>query len=340
MAFPWIASGNFDTTTATPFGWDSEQDTGSRLDVPHYSELARFPWSECAPWRGAYCMRIQMGDTNDHTLTEGDIDIADAATAFASFYLYLAPDVIASADDVWNIFEFQQAAGTREAVCGLRITAATDAVEIGIGDGIAVTDYSAAALEKNRWYHVEIGMLVSTAGVGTLTLYVDGVSVVALTTLTNAAAVGTGVLGTQDTLSTTTGTLLFDQFIFDDLRVYPARERFPTQHIITASGHVFVGPGMVDTAALLSTTSGNIMRLYDTDTGSVLAAQDFVAELDLAAHTSIEGPLRFLRGCFAQLTGTNPRGQVIVSRTQGPRYYSAWGMRHYGLTRKDRVGNV
>ena len=133
--------------------------------------------------------------------------------------------------------------------------------------------------------------------------------------------------------------------MFDDLQVYPPRERFPTQRTVMASDHVFVGPGMVDGAALLSTTSGNIMRLFDTDTGNVNAAQAFVAELDLAAHTAVGTgvePLRFERGCFVQLTGTNPRGQVTVSRMQGwgPRYYSAWGMRHYGLRRRERPGNV
>src|SRR3990167_3039945 len=215
VAFPFIAQSAFENAV-TPFGWDSEADTGTRLDVPHVSELARFPWSECAPWRGAYCLRIQMGDTNDHTVTEGDINIADAATAFASFWLYLAPDVLATADDTFNIFEFQQAAGTIEAALSLRITAATDVVEIGIGDGVVADNFATAALQKNRWYHIEVGMLVSTSSVGTLTLYVDGVSVVALTSLDQAAEVGTGVLGTQDTAGTTTGTLLFDQCVFDD----------------------------------------------------------------------------------------------------------------------------
>jgi len=345
VAHPWIFEWSGDATLATPFGWDSESDTGSKLDLPHYSELARYPWSQCAPYRGAYCLRIQIGDTNDHVLVEGDIDIADTATRYASFYLYLAPDVVASADDVFNIFEFQQAGGTVEASVGLRITAATDAVEIGIGDGTATTDYAAATLQKNRWYHVEVEMLVSTAGAGTLQLFIDGVSVVSLTTLTNAAAVGRGVLGTQDTLSTTTGTLLFDQFKFDDARVYPDRERFPRAMTLTQSGHVFVGPGTLDFAALLTTTSGDTMTIFDTDTGNANDAQGFLAELKESVHMTIEGPLHFQRGCYVQLTA-GARGAIQLLQaddkdsTVGPRYYSPAGIRHYGLKRKERPGNV
>lgn len=346
MAYPYIFEAKVDANLATPFGWDSESDTGSLLDAPHFSELARFPWSHCAPYRGAYCWRVRMGDTNDHVLIEGDCDIADGATAFASFYLYVAPDVVASADDEFNIFEFQQAGGTVEASVGLRITAATDVVEIGIGDGTAATDYAAATLEKNRWYHIEVGMLVSTGAVGTLTLYVDGVSVVALDTLDNAAAVGRGVLGTQDTLATTTGTLLFDQFVFDDLQVYPDRERFPHQRVFTVSGHAFVGPGAIDTAALLSTTAADRVRLYDTDTGNVNDAQGFVAELLTEGHTSIEGVLQFKRGCYVSLNQSTARAQVTLSSgdaipgSLGPRYYSPSGIRRWGLVRKERPGNV
>ena len=344
MAHPWIFESNFETGSNSQ--WDSESDTGSKIDFPHYSVLASVPGSLCAPWRGAYCMRIQMGDTNDHTLIEADMDIADGSTAFASFYLYLGEDVAATADDVFNIFEFQQAGGTVEASVGLRITASTDAVEIGIGDGTATTDYSAALLEKNRWYHIEVGMAVSTTDVGTLTLYVDGASRVALTALDHAAAVGRGVLGTQDTLSTTTGTLLFDRFIFDDLQVYPARERFPRNVTFTQSGHMFVGPGTVDSAALLSTTAGDILRLYDTDTANVNDAQGFKIELANGNLTASSGPIVFTRGCYVQLTGTNSRGQVTIMEgddspgSVGPRYYSAWGIRYYGQRRKPRANNA
>ena len=66
-------------------------------------------------------MRIQPGDTNDHTIGDGTIDIADTATGWLRFALYISTDFAATANDDFNIFEWQQAAGTVEASMGLRI---------------------------------------------------------------------------------------------------------------------------------------------------------------------------------------------------------------------------
>lgn len=340
MAFPWIFASNFESGSNAD--WDSESDTGSLLDFPHYSVLASLPWSQAAPYSGAYCMRVRMGDTNDHTLTEADIAIAADTGRYASFMLYLAPNVTATADDTFQILELQQAGGTVEAVVGLRITASTNAVEIGCGE-TAPTAFATATLDRNRWYHVELFADLDAGGGndGSLTLYLDGVSVATVSSL-DQGAVGKGVLGTQDTLSTTTGTLLFDDFVFDDAQVYPRRERFPLDVTPTKSTHVFVGPGAVQFGALLSTTAGNTMKLYDTDTANVNDAQGLVADLDYdAGRVSIEGPLYFTRGCYVQLSGTNPRGSVQLLRSvDGPRFYSAQGIRHYGQNRRARANNV
>lgn len=344
MAFPYVYQNNFENTT-TPFGADSESDTGSKLDVPRYYDLAAIPGLE-VPFRGASCLRIDLrsGDTNDHTVLEGDIDIADAATRWFRFYLYLSPDFAATADDTFNLFELQQADGTVESSLGLRITAATDEVEIGIGDGTAPTSF--VVLSKGVWHCVELQALISTAGAGTLDLYLDGSgSVIALSTLTNAAAVGQGVLGTQNTLATTTGTILIDGFVMDDARIYPLTERWPDSHILTQSGHVFVGPGALESAALLSTGSDNTCILYDTDTATANDALSRVVELDNAAHTVAtgdDGYIRFQRGCYAVLAGTNPRAQLtICTDAKGPTAYGSRGaIRTYGLARTARPNNV
>src|SRR6185436_15604168 len=133
----------------------------------------------------------------------------------------------ATADDTFNIFELQQAGGTNEMVLGMRMTAASNLLEIGIGDATAPTSF--VTFPRNRWVLVELLATPSTGGSGVLTLYLDETQVATLTSLTQAAAVGRGVLGTQDTLSTTTGTLYFDQFAFDDLRLYGLPIRYPTQ---------------------------------------------------------------------------------------------------------------
>lgn len=350
MAFPYVFESTFEGGTNGE--WDSESDTGARLDFPHYSVLASTTdalGSNGLPYRGAYCARIRMGDANDHTLTEADIDIAAAATSFFRFYLFLGNDVAATADDTFNVFELQDSANTTVlGVVGLRITGTTDVVEIGVG-ATAPTTFATAGLNKNQWYGVELRAVTATDATATdasMTLWLDGTQVAQATGIDQDLAVGSGVLGTQNTLATTTGTILLDEFAQDDARLFPFRERFPQYLTFTRSGHAFVGPGSIDFAVLLSATSGNIMRLYDTDTGNVDDAQGFRAELDLASHTSVEGLIHFERGCYVQLTGTNPRGAVTMATHDnvggaiGPVYYSAWGLRYYGQRRTQRVGNV
>lgn len=311
------------------------------LDVPHVSELARFPWSECAPFRGASCLRIALnGGTNDATVTEGDLDIADTVERFFRFYLYVGSNFDATADDTMNLFELQQAGGTIEAALGLRLTAATDLIEIGVGDGVAPTDFSAQGLARNRWYAIEWSVLVSvTPGtLGTQTLYVDGVSRVALTTLTHAAAIGQGVLGAQNHLATTTGTMLLDQFVMDDLRVYPIVDRFPEHLLLTQSGHAFVGTGCIENISLLSGVgTDNVLTVYDTNRANTNDASKIVVELKNTVNSELIDPAgmpaRVHRGCYVALSGTNPRALVKLG---GAPAYSAAGLRNWG----QRQGNA
>lgn len=337
MAFPWIFAENFESGTLG--GFDSESDTGSRLDFPHYSDLAKIPGLP-APYRGAYCMRIEMGDTNAHTLTEGDLDIADAGTAWARFYLYAANNVTATADDTFNIFALTQAGGTVEASLGMRITAATNLLEIGIGDGTAPTSF--VEFKRGRWTCIEWKLLVSTGGVGTSTLFIDGSSRIALTSQTHAAAIGSGLLGTTGTLATTTGTLLFDQFIFDDAQVFPFVERFPQSMMLTKSGHVFVGPGRIDNVALMSGAGTDcVLQVFDTDTAYTSDAANMKGELKNVTNNDLVDPagmpIDFSRGCYVALSGTTPRAQVLINYATG--YGSDGAIRSLAQRRRARPLN-
>jgi hypothetical protein len=322
MAFPWIFAADFERGIRNE--WDSEQDTGSLLDFPHYTELARH---KMTPYRGAYCMRVQMGDTNDHTVTEGDIDIADTATRYARWYMYLgdtgANNVAATVTDEFNIFEFQQAAGTVEASVGLKVTQTTNVVEIGIGDGLAPATYP-FQMTKGVWNCIEAKMLVSTAGAGTLDLFVNDTNVHALNTLTNAAAVGTAQFGTMLTLATTTGTILFDDFRFDDGRVFsdPQRYRVRNARMTTASDHIIIGPGRV-TALVTGTSTDAVLSLYDSDgahpdIGDLLTLSDNPLAIirNVSANEVVPGHDVFevTHGLYAILAGTNAQAFFSIDR--------------------------
>ena len=228
----------------------------------------------------------------------------------------------------------------------MRITAATNLLEIGFGDGPAANAFVPWPV-RGKWVCVELLATVSTGGAGVATLFLDGTQVQTATSLTQAAAVGRGVLGTQDTLATTIGTILIDDFVMDDARLHPNRERFPTHHLFTKSQHIFVGPGAFDGATLLSSTAGDAVSFFDTDTANTNDAQSAVAELALAVNTSIAGPVHFKRGCYAQVTGTSARAEVWLTTTsekpgvRGPSYHwSDEAIKRYGMLRKQRVQNA
>ena len=339
MAFPYLVHSNFEAGTEAE--WSSETDVEAQLDFPHYTELARIPGMS-APYSGAYCMRIRPSDTADHTLTHTSIDIADGATAYFRFALFAANDFTGTADDVFSIFELQQAAGTVEATLGMRVTAATNALEIGIGDGTAPSSY--VGFPRGRWVIVEIEYLCSTGSAGTFTLYLDGAQAIALASLDNAAAIGQGVLGTQLTLATTTGTLLFDDFIMDDARIYPPNKRFPTTARVTKTAHVFVGRGCIEGATILS--ANGTMDVYDTDVANTNDAQAKKIELNTGGNfVSNDFVVNFERGCYVVLGGTNPYGEIRLSRKSGSEcgptaYFSDGAIRTYALQRTVRPNNV
>ena len=319
MAFPYIFSSSFDTGDATEWS-GGETDTGSLLDFPHYTTLATIPGAS-APYRGAYCMRIQPGDTNDHTVDEAAIDIADTATRHARFALYVSSDFAATADDIFNIFEFQQAGGTVEAVISLQITASTDLVDIAIADGTEASS-GFTPLIKGVWHVIEALFTVDvTPGTnGVLTLYVDGAQVQNVTGHNQAAAIGLGVLGTQNTLSTTdTGFLLFDEFAFDDTRL-GITQRFHTHRMITTSAFLFVGSGCIDNVKILDGGSGDVLvELYDTDVYSASLTPVWLDRTS-SANVNVDAadmPVQFSRGCLAIVAGTTPGVSFNIGRANG-----------------------
>lgn len=337
MAFPWIFESNFETGTNSE--WTSESDTGSLLDFPHYSTLSMIPGAPM-PYRGAYCMRIQMGDTNDHIVIGDPIDIADNGTAYFRWYLFAGTDVTATADDTFNIFELQQAGGTNEMVVGMRITAATNLLEIGIGDATAPTSF--VQFPRGKWVCVELLATPSTTGAGVLTLFLDETQVATVTGLTQAAAIGRGALGTQDTLATTTGTLYFDQFIQDDARLYGIPIRYPEEVYLTKSAHVFVGAGCVENVTLLSGAgTDNVLQIFDTDVDNTLHLGRVKLELKNVTNSEMVDPagtpVHVQRGCFVNLTGTNPRAIVKIGWAQG--YWSQGRIKQHGAKRIPAPGN-
>ena len=327
--------------------WTTETDTGSRLDVAHYSDLARLPWSNAVPYRGAYCVRINMGDTNDHTLSSTTIQVATGNVRFFRWMMYLGSDLSATADDIWSVFELQELTDSVvQLTVGLRISTTTGATRYALlGMGRSLTsDLMTTQIETNKWHAIEVQFKqdVSTvADNGAATLYLNGILVQATGAIDGSGGTtggtGRGVLGTQDTLSTTTGTILLDEFVMDDARVYPIADRYPQSLLLTKTGTVFVGQGRIDDAILMAGGgTDNVLTIYDTDRANTNEASKIVLELKNTVNSEMISapfpPYYVTRGAYCTLSGTNPRALITIGRAAG--YGSAAVVRAQGLASK------
>jgi len=344
MAISPLFESNFEAGTNAE--WDNEADTGSNLDFPHYSELARFKQTT---YRGAYCMRVKMGDTNDHTLRMDIGNIAEDDTRFLNFHLYLGNDLAFSADDDIHLVHFEEVEDTTTgATLFLRMITATDVISLALGENETINTTTLYTITRGRWYNIGVRMLADTQGAGTLDLYVDSsASKIAITSVT-AVPILDIIFGVTDGLSTTTGTILFDEVKFDDVQVFPYRERRPKVMNIAKTQSIFVGPGQVEAAALISTGGSVALRLYDTDVANIDDLNSLVIELLDAQFTSASGPINFQRGCYAVVAGTVLLAQaqvVLADRGDrpgvfGPRYHTDASIIDYGLRRKIRRYDV
>ncbi|MDO8704885.1 MAG: hypothetical protein Q7J84_08065, partial [Sulfuricaulis sp.] len=266
-------------------------------------------------------------------------NIADGSTAWVRFALYISTNFAATANDIFNIFEWQTS-GTIEACISLQITATTDVVEISAADGIAASS-GWTYLSKGVWHVIEGMLTCSTGAVGVLDLYVDGARVLNLTSQDHSGAITDGVFGTQDTAATTNaGYLLGDEFAFDDTRL-AITHRFHTHRLITKSSFLFMGPGQIDNVKIVDGGSGDvIVQIYDTDVYSASLTPIWTDRTN-SANTNVDAadvPISCHRGCLAIVSGTLPG--VILNIGWGAGWGSDGAIRTYAATRKAAPGGI
>ena len=318
MAHPWIFESSFEDVT-TPFGWDTHTDADDpdQLDVATYKVLSQHP--KLTPYRGASCMRIRLtGSTTSAILIEGSIDIANTVNRFVRFYLFFSPDFTATAADDVPLFEFQGTGNAREAVIGFSITDA-GVITLGIGQTVPTTQQMAGPIKKGVWYCIEMDVTIQTGGTGTIDLFVteDGkpssltTSTTQVGSLTHTAVLR-GVIGIQNTLTTTLGTILIDRFTFDEARIFPDEEAFPESQTITMNGHAFVGQGRFD-ITLMPENDDNVLRVWDSADANVSGSQ---LVTQLVANSELESVIlkniEVSRGCYLDFDGTTPKALVKI----------------------------
>lgn len=328
--FPYVAHMNFEAGGVAEF--DSETDTESKLNVRHWSWLAGHGARLELPYHGAYAMHIDLSaGTAAAYLQENDLfDLSADATLHIRFYFY-AKGLTMATSDRFNIFALESAADTNEVAVGVinnageiqLICSETGATAVGAGS-------RQTYLEQGVWHCVELSVNIDAGGGndGTIDFFVDGQQVGAqITALDQGAIVHArfGVTGID--AGTTAGHLLFDSLVADDTRVFPMRSRFGEQQMAMKSGHLFLGRGELEQVTLMAgAATDNALILYDTDEANTNDASNIIVpELrnaqgasDTVTYNVPKGQGWFERGCYAALSGTNPRALVMARRaTQG-----------------------
>lgn len=335
MAFSFTFEETFEDGTKGLF--NSETDTESRLDIAHYSTLARFP-NTCMPFRGAYCMRVNLandGTPADAYLQEDEgFDIAAAGTLFIRFYFCLSANTVMADNDEFIMLALQSAGPTNEVVVAINYTTA-NGFRVGIGEtaGASFKD-----LILGQWHCMELKVVVDNAGNndGTIDAWLDGAAFTQVASLDQGAIVQArlGVVG-QDA-GTTRGTLLIDQVVTDDTRVFPFTTRYPEEVVLTKSGHVFIGRGTLENVSLLSGNGTDcVLAVYDTDTAYTSDFYNRQISLNNTAANELVDPagtpvFRFRYGCYITLAGTTPQA---IARIETP-YRSEAAIRNFGHHRK------
>lgn len=335
--------------------FDSETDTANQLDIPHYTTLARTTGLPM-PYSGAYCLRAALtGGNADAFVTEVDINQANGETWWFKWNMWINPTFAtdSTADDIFTVFETQGAGNVVTFAVGFRYTDSSGLLEMGAGE-LTPTSFSGQPAPLGEWFTVEVGARTDTDSTdGTIDVYitVDGqqpssTANVSVASIQNIAGTH-GVLGIQDHETTTLGTLLFDNFMMDTLRMFPTKDRFATTVRMTQSGHVFLGPGRVEKIVMIGgTAADNVVELFDSDTSEIYISNKKTQIVNLTAADVLEGlgtPFEVIRGLYYHDSdGTNVPGtlasptspaETMITISRAPNWFSDGNIRRLGLKR-------
>lgn len=320
MAIPYLFFENF--ATGGKGLWDTEVDTATILDFPHYTALAA---QGLAPYRGAYCMRIRAngGTTAAYVKEDTSLDIAANATVFHRWYFKLAKNWTMAANDKFSMLELESTEDTTtEVAVGLRRTGSNIEVwwnqtAAAATPGTYVLGTTTTALGK--WHCIEVKAFIDNVANnnGTIDVYINDSSVGTQVGSLNQGAIVDGKLGLIGPDAGTSGTILFADFITDDLQIYADGKRFrPLNQYLPSAGsyHPIIGPGRFSVGFTDSSADG-VITVYDEDGVStrlepVVAVRNATAKDFVPGHDIFEVSY----GAYVVVTGTVPQGYLSIER--------------------------
>jgi hypothetical protein len=299
VALPYLFECNFEDGTSSPF--DSETDTESKLSVEHYTTLAKLPFTDSVPYRGAYAalVDLSLGTADAYYQENTGFDVAANTAAACRVAFWLSSNLVMAASDTFDLLLWQSAGPVNEFSMNIQNNAGV--ITFRAGDTGGAT-FRTAPITLNTWHIAELVINTGTGADGTCTVYLDGYQLGAQITGIASGALTQARLGTMNIdAGTTRGRVLFDHAIADDTRVGHFSKRFDMTRFATKSGHVLLGPGSILEADLIQSVAvDETATLYDTDVADTTDQSRRVVVFQAFR------PIFVNRGLYAVLTGTNP----------------------------------
>ena len=318
MAFPYAFHANFETGTKDAF--DSESDSGNRLDFPGPQQLVH-DMLAVFPHRGAYCMRVNLGKNSTDAYVSETVSWAADSTNYMRFEFMVGEDVQVGNDgDLVDIMALD-ASGNEGAICLSRIEPA--GLVLGVRDTSgSVTDY--LSVEPGDWVCIEAQVDVDNAANndGSIIVWI-GNDRLKLSNLDQAAITAVR-FGAMNQTGDFTGHIYFDEIVFDDARLYPdyAPHNLRLDGETMAffkSGFAFVGKGHIMGCQLVGNAAGNTCTLKVYDTDDVNFSETMKKEhLTVTTANGVsysqalgDGPLFNVDlGCYVELSGTDAQALI------------------------------
>jgi hypothetical protein len=325
--FPYLYQSGFEAGAVDAGG--AITDTESKSSYMHYIEM--IPRYGITPWRGAYSWVIDQatGTTTACLQTIAGFNVSDTNYWSIGFAFY-AKDTLMATGERSTIMEGNSGTTTNEFTLDLYYTTAAG-LQLLLTEtaATAVGSNPVCALTENEWHWIEL-YGVNGSAAGTVYLNVDGNLIGGVTSLAQGAFTdlyfGLSVIAAGHNA----GVYAFDDILISGVDTSAVRigyrNRYPMNpHVsaistVTYGEHIFVGPGTIAEASLLTANAGDILRLYDTDTGYTTGTYNLVAEANYSSGMPIiSGPLKFERGCYCAITAAGSNGaRGIVNIAQDP----------------------
>lgn len=337
MTLPLLANteDGFESGSVSTTIWNGTNvDTQSKRFLRHYSYVAKLPYPDSIPYRGAYCLHVDLSlGTAAAYLESTRWATSLGVQLHGRFYLWVGSNLTTAASDRFSVFVAQSAGPVDEISIDLRNNAGVLQL-VGVVQAGGSETLRTTTLVTNQWHCVEFSALINNGTNGTCLFRCDGFQLgTTVTGITNAAitqarlGAGCGAAASAAIdAGTTAGHLLFDDIAANTTRVGSLAERFGQTRVLTTSGHAVIGPAAIlEADIVLSSTNDETLTLWDTDTAdtSDISKRVFV-------YNAIR-PIYVTRGLYCAITGTNPVAGIKIGTSQD---CSEAGIKNLGLARQ------